>query len=143
MNAILVVVDRLTKMRHLIPCAADGEGGTSADSTAQLLMTNVWRLHGLPTTIVTDHGSQFIAEVWKHLCRLLRINARLSTGFHPETDGQSKILNSEMERYLRTYVGYQQDDWVLWLPMAEFAANNAESATTTTSPFFANYSCHP
>ena len=141
-NAILVVMCRLSKQRHFIPCVAD-ERGTSAEATARMLVDYVWKLHGLPDTMVSDRGPQFVAEVWKHLCRILRINARLSTAFHPETDGQSEIANSEMERYLRTYVNYMQDDWSEWLPIAEFSANNSPSSTTKLSPFFANYGYHP
>lgn len=142
-NAILVVVDRLTKMRHLIACTADGEGGTSAEKTADMIMRHVWKHHGLFDCAVSDRGTQFISEVWQHLCRMLKITSKLSTAYHPETDGQSEIVNSEMERYLRSYVNYQQDDWVQWLHMAEFAANNSESATTRVSPFFANFGFHP
>lgn len=142
MNAVLVVVDRLTKMRHLIPCTTI-DGGTTSEKTAELLMQHVWKLHGLFDTAVSDRGTQFTAEVWQHLCRLLRITAKMSTAFHPETDGQSEIVNSEIERYLRTYVNYQQDDWVKWLFMAEFAANNTESSTTRVTPFYANYGFYP
>jgi len=67
----------------------------------------------------------------------------MSTPYHPETDGQTERLNAVMEQYLRHYVSYQQEDWVTWLPMAEFAANNQESATTRVSPFCANYGYHP
>ena len=63
--------------------------------------------------------------------------------FHPETDGQSEIANQEMERHLRTFVNYQQDDWVDKLPMAEFAANNNNSLSTKLSPFFTSRDLHP
>ena len=134
-NAICVVVDRLTKEREFIACVADGEGGTSAEATAKMLRDEVWKRRGLPNSIVSDRGPQFVSEVWKHLCRLLSIQARLSTAFHPETDGQTEIVNGEMERYLRTYVSYLQDDWVDWLAMAQFAANNHTSSSTKASPF--------
>ena len=142
-NSILVVVDRLTKQRHFIPCSTDSEGGISAEVVARLLLQHVWRLHGLPSSITSDRGSQFISQLWKHLCRILRINARLSTAGHPETDGQTENANAGMEQYLRMYVNYQQDDWVGWLPMAEFAINNAVSESTKVSPFFANHGFHP
>ena len=141
-DAVLVVVDRLTKERHFIACLAK-DSGTSAEETAYLLISCVWRLHGLPDRIVSDRGPQFVAEMWKHLCRILSIEQQLSTAFHPETDGQTEIANAEMERYLRCYVNYMQDNWKRLLPMAEFAINNSVSATTGITPFFANKGYNP
>lgn len=141
-NAVLNVVDRLSKMRHCIPCKGDDKG-TSAQATAKLLITHVWKLHGLCDTITSDRGPQFIAEVWKEICMLLQIKSKLSTAFHPETDGQTEIVNQEMERYLRVFCIYNQDDWADWLPMAEFSANNHVNATTKMTPFFVNYGFHP
>ena len=141
-NAILVVICRLTKMRHFIVCLADEEG-TSAEETARMILDHVWKHHGLCSTAVSDRGPQFVSEVWKHLCRLLQIRASLSTAFHPETDGQTENANKDMERYLRSFINYLQDDWLDWLSMAEFAANNTESSAIKTSPFLANYGFHP
>ena len=67
----------------------------------------------------------------------------MSTTYHPETDGQTKRVNQDVERYLRSYVTYLQDDWVDWLPMAEFAQNNSQSESIKATPFFANYGFHP
>ena len=136
-----MVVDRLTKERHYIPCTTD-ENGTTTEATAQLLLQNVWKLHGLPSSLTLDRGPQFISGVQKNLCKILGISANLSTSFHPETDGQSEIANQEMERHLRTFVNYQQNDWVDKLPMAEFAANNINSLSTRLSPIFASRGLH-
>jgi hypothetical protein len=141
-NAILMVVDRLIKMHHYVPCTAE-EDGTSAEETAKLLINNVWKLHGLPSTIVSDRGPQFVSLVWKTVCKALKINIKLSTAFHPETDGQSEIANQEMERYLRAYCNYQQDDWSEWLSMAEFAFNAVTSAFIGLFAFMANYGFEP
>jgi RNase H-like domain found in reverse transcriptase/Reverse transcriptase (RNA-dependent DNA polymerase)/Integrase zinc binding domain len=141
-DAVLVVTCRLTKMRHFIPCLAKKKG-TSSYRTAELIIQHVVKLHGLPDTIVSDRGPQFVAEFWKHLCRILEVDSRLSTAYHPETDGQTEVENRELEKYLRIYVKYQQDDWAQWLALAEFAANNAESSTTKASPFFANLGYNP
>jgi hypothetical protein len=138
-DAIMVVVDRLSKMRHFIPC----RGTCDSEEAARLFMKDVWKLHGLPTTIVSDRGPQFISEFWKHLTRRLGISATLSTAYHPETDGQTERMNAALEQYLRLYVAYLQDDWADWLPLAEFAANDTASETTTITPFFANYGFHP
>ena len=104
-NAILMVVDCLAKERVYIPCS-DKDEGTNAEATAKMLLHNVWRRHGLPSSVVSDRGPQFVSAVWKALCKILRINAKLSTAFHPETDGQSEIANQEMERHLRAYVNH-------------------------------------
>ena len=141
-NAILMVVDRLTKERHYIPCTID-ENGTTTEATAQLLLQNVWKLHGLPLLLTSDRGPQFISGVWKNLCKILGISASLSTSFHPEINGQSEIANQEIERHLRTFVNYQQDDWSDKLLIAEFAANNNDSASTKLSPFFALRGLYP
>jgi hypothetical protein len=126
-------------MRHLIPC----KGTCNAEDTARLYLRHVWKLHGLPRTIVSDRGPQFTALFWKHLTRLLRITSLLSTAYHPETDGQTERANAVAEQYLRAYVSYLQDDWSEWLPLAEFAANTTFSEATRMSPFFANYGFHP
>ena len=133
-NAILMVVDCLTKERHYISYTTN-ENGTTIEATAQLLLQNVWKLHGLPSSLTLDRGPQFISGVWKNLCKILGISANLSTSFHSETDRQSEIANQEMESHLRTFVNYQQDDWVAKLTMAEFAANNNNSSSTRLSPF--------
>jgi hypothetical protein len=138
-DAIWVVVDRLTKLRHFVPCSTT----IDAEGLAELSLSNIFRLHGLPETIVSDHGPQFSSRLWKHLCHALKIEPCLSTAFYPETDSQTEHTNAIMEQYLRAYVNYQQDNWVWFLPMAEFAANNHISETTSISPFFANYGLNP
>ena len=138
-DAILVVVDRLTKMRHFTPC----QTSCDAEGVARLYIRYIWKLHGLPRTIVSDRGPQFVATFWKHLTRRLDIKNLLSTAYYPETDGQTERMNAILEQYLRAYVAYLQDDWVDWLPLAEFASNSVRSEATGISPFFANYRFHP
>ena len=82
-NAILIVVCRLTKMQHVIPY----RDTCSAEQLADLYAWNIFRLHSLPKTVVSDRGTQFIAKFWKGLCKILKIEALLSTSYHPETDG--------------------------------------------------------
>jgi transposase InsO family protein len=132
-DAIWVVVDRLTKQRHFAPCT------TTIDATglADLFLNNVFKLHGLPNSIISDRGTQFASDFWGHLCHCLGIAPRLSTAFHPETDGQTERINASMEEYLRGYVNYLQDDWAKLLPIAEFVGNNQISAATGASPFYA------
>jgi hypothetical protein len=138
-DAILVIVDRLTKMKHFLPC----QETYNAEEVAHLYVKYVWKLHGLPQTIVSDRGPQFVAEFWKHLTKRLGIQSLLSTAFHPETDGQTEVSNAFLEQYLRGQVSYLQDDWTIWLPLAEFAINNTVNESIRATPFFANYGFHP
>jgi transposase InsO family protein len=137
-NAIWVVIDRLTKMRHFVPCS------TTVDTKelANLFVMNIFCLHGLPDSIISNRGPQFVSQFWKYLCNSLRIEPHLSTTFHPKTNSQTKCTNSVMKQYLRAYVNYQQDNWAQYLPLAKFATNNHVSKTTRLSPFFANYGMH-
>lgn len=93
------------------------------------------RLHGLPDSIVSDRGTQFTSEFWKWLCKLLQIDHHLSTAYHPQTDGQTERMNARVEQYLRAYVNYAQNDWIRYLPSAEFALNDHDSQVTGVSPF--------
>ena len=83
----MLVIDRLTKMRHLIPCSTDDDGSTTSEAVAYMLLHNVFKLYGLPTSIVLDRGPQFVSLVWKALCQRLKIKGDLSTAYHPESDG--------------------------------------------------------
>jgi hypothetical protein len=138
-DSILVVVDRLSKMAHFIPCSKD----ISADQTASLFLKHVIQLHGLPDDIISDHGPQFVSKFWSCLFELLGTKINLSSAFHPQSDGQTKRVNQVLEQYLRCFVNYQQDDWVDLLPLAEFTYNNTVHAATKHTPFFANYRYHP
>lgn len=141
-NAVCVVVCRLTKERHFIPCLAGNEQ-TTAQATAKMLFKRVYVLHGIPDSMVSDRGPQFIAEVFQELNRLLKIQNNYSTANHPQSDGQTEIANAEMERYLRTFCAYMQDDWEEHLGLAEFAINANVSETTGISPFFASRGYDP
>ena len=134
----MVVVDRLSKYRYLIPCAR-----IQAPDVAQLFYRYVWVHHGLPDTIISDRGSQFVSAFWDELTKQLQIDARLSSAFHPETDGQTENANAVMEQVLRSYTNYQQDDWAKWLPSAQFSANNTTSESTRASPFLICHGQHP
>jgi hypothetical protein len=104
-NAILMIVNRLTKMHHYISCVAK-EDETTVEETTQLLINHVWKLHELSSIIVFDRESQFVSNVWKFVCQTLRINVKLSITFHSKIDEQSEIANQEMKRYLRSYCNY-------------------------------------
>src|SRR4029077_14898082 len=135
---ILVVVDRLTKMRHFIPVT-----GLTTEELVDVFTNNVYKLHGAPDNVISDRGSQFVSDFWRRLSERLKTVLRPSSAFHPETDGQTEIVNAAVSKYLRGFVSFAQDDWVDWLPLAEFAMNNQVNDTTGISPFFANYGFNP
>ena len=134
-DAILVVCDRLLKMMHFVAIME----GTTAEGLARLFRDNVWRLHGLLESVVSDRGPQFAAELTKELNRMLGIKTKLSTVFHPQTDGQTERMNQELEQYLQFFVDHRQKNWLEWLASAEFAVNNKIHSTTKVSLFMANY----
>jgi hypothetical protein len=136
---IWVIVDRFTKMAHFLPLSTD----TPIKDLANLYLKEVWRLHGLPSTAVSDRDSRFQSKFWLSLMELLNVDIRLSTAFHPQTDGQTERVNQVLEQYLRSYCSYQQDDWAELLPLAEHAYNSAVSESTKMSPFEANYGFSP
>jgi len=133
-DSILVVVDRLTKMAHFIPTTEK----TTAGGLAQLFRDNIWKLHGLPESIISDRGPQFAAGVMRKLNAMLEIDSKLSTAFHPQTDGQMERMNQELEQYLRMFIDHQQEQWPEWLGTAEFAYNNKVQTSTKVSLFKAN-----
>jgi len=101
-DVILVVCDRLSKIMHFIATTE----GTSAEGLARLFRDNVWKLHGLPESVVSDRGPQFAAEMTKELNRILGIEIKLSTAFHSQTDRQTEQINQELEQYLQFFVDY-------------------------------------
>ena len=115
----------------------------TAPALAEVILNVVVRHHGLPDSIVSDRGSVFTSKFWSSLCYFLSIKQRLSTAFHPQTDGQTDQQNSTMEAYLRAFVNYEQDNWAGLLPMAEFAWNNAKYASIGYMPFELKCGYHP
>src|SRR5882672_4545793 len=137
-DTILVVVCRLTKMALFIPTFRD----IDAEDLAHIFLSQVFEKHGTPTDIVSDRRKHFISRFWRSLCQLLSIKANLSTAYHPETDGKTEWVNQILEQYLRIYINYQKDDWVDFLPLAEFAYNNTLHSATVVTPFFSNKGFH-
>ena len=134
-NAILVVCDRLSKITHFVATTE----GTSVEGLARLFQDNIWKLHGLPKSVVSDRGPQFAVELTKELNRMLGIEMRLSMVFHPQTDRQMEWMNQELEQYLRLFMKHRQKDWPEWLASAEFAINNKAHIVTKILPFMVNY----
>jgi hypothetical protein len=130
-TTLMVITDRLSKGVILEPCER-----ITAEYVAELFVRCFYRRHGLPIAIVSDRGTQFTGDLWKKVCELLSIVRRLSTAFHPETDGSTERMNQNIEGYVRSYVDYFQARWAFLTAPAELAINNHDSASIGMSPFF-------
>jgi len=106
-DTILVVVDQLTKIVHFIPTTER----TSAKGLARLFRDNVWKLHGLPKSIILDRGPQFVAGLIRELNKMLGIESKMFTVFYPQIDGQTKRVNQELKQYLRMLIDHRQEQW--------------------------------
>jgi len=102
-DSILVVVNQLMKMVHFIPTTEK----ILVEGLARLFRNNVWKLHGLPESIILDRGLQFAAGLMRELNKILGIKSKLSTAFHPQTDGQTERVNQELEQYLRMFIDHR------------------------------------
>ena len=116
---------------------------TSVEGLARLFRDNVWKLHSLPESIISDRGPQFVAGLMKELNRMLGIESKLSMVFHPQTNEQTERINQELEQYLRMFINHRQEQWSGWLGIAEFAYNNKIHSSTKTLSFKANYRQDP
>ena len=110
-----------------------------AEGLAKLFKDNVWKLHRLPESVISDRGPQFVVELMRELNKMLGIETKLSTAYHPETNGQIERTNQELEQYLRMYVNHRQNNWAKWLATVEFAFNNKVHTATKSLPFQVNY----
>ncbi|CAD0052049.1 unnamed protein product [Aureobasidium pullulans] len=106
-DSILVMVDRLTKYTHFIPCMKS----ITAEELAHLVLDRLIRYHGIPKSFITDRDKLFTSNYWKTLVSVMGIKHKLSTAYHPQTDGQTERANQTLEAYLRHYVSYAQDNW--------------------------------
>jgi len=127
------------KMVHFIPTIEK----TLAKGLARLFRNNVWKLHGLLESIISDRGPQFAAGLMRELNEMLGIKSKLLMAFHPQTDGQTERINQELEQYLRMFIDHRQEQWPEWLGTAEFTYNNKAHSSTQTSPFKVNYEQDP
>jgi hypothetical protein len=140
-DGILLVVDKVTKVTHLIPSSQ----GVNNDAvgTAKLFFDGVVRLHGIPLSIISDRDARFRSHFWTSLWQLTGTRLRPSTAHHPQTDGQSEIMVKQVKRYLRSYLQDHLDEWDQHLTAAEIAINNSVQASTGFTPFFLESGRHP
>jgi len=138
-DTILVIVDRLTKQAIFIPV----HNTIMSVDLAHLFVLHVFSKYSVPSYVISDRGSEFVSNFFRSLGTALDMRLHFTSGYHSEGDGQTKCTNQTLEQYLCIYCNYQQDNWSKLLPFVEFAYNNALSATTGVSPFFANKGYHP
>ncbi|GJP73226.1 hypothetical protein CLOP_g3965 [Closterium sp. NIES-67] len=138
-DAILVVIDKFSKMGHFIPTHTTAR----TEETAQLFVRHIISQHGIPTTLISDRDPKFTSKFWKELMSLLGTKLAMSSAYHPQTDGQTERLNQIVEQLLRAACKDDISKWDLHLPVLEFAYNNATHAATGQTPFFLCYGRHP
>lgn len=130
-DGILVIMDRLTKMATYVATVKT----LRADELAGLFIKHIICRYGVPDGIVSDRGSVFTSAYWADFAFALNTKRRLSTAFHPQTDGQTERQNQTLEHYLRCYCSEERNDWAERLPSAEFAYNNSRQSLSGMTPF--------
>ncbi|KAL2885049.1 retrovirus polyprotein [Ceratocystis lukuohia] len=129
---LLVVTCRLTGNVILVPLV-----DIETETVIKAVITHVYAHHGTPRWIVSDRGQQWVSEMWKRLCEVLGIERKLSTAYHPQTDGGTERANQEVLFYLRTRIAMDQEDWPEWIPLAQLSLNNRpQPRRHGVSPFF-------
>ena len=133
-DSITVVICLLTAMVEIIPSHTTYK----AKDIAELMFENVYKHHGLPKTIVSDRDVLFTSTFWEHLNNLIGIKLKMSSAYHPQTDGATERANRTITQMLRQCINPKQKDWVSKLPTIQFAINSARSESTGYAPFFLN-----
>ncbi len=140
-NVICTVICHLIKKRHYVFYHWEDDD-ISVEETVWIMLWNVYWLHDLPSFIVSNRDSQFIFTMWQSLCKQLRITASLSTVYHFEINDQLKRVNQDVERELRIYCNYMQNNWAKWLSMIEFSENFNIFLIISMTSFYFNQSFH-
>lgn len=130
-SVIMVVVDRLSKYAHFMALSHP----FNASQVAQVFLDGVYRLHGLPESIVSDRDKIFLSNFWKSLFSELKVKLKMSTAYHPQTDEQIEVVNRCLGCYLRCMCGEKPKEWVKWLPLAEFWYNTNFHSAIQTTPY--------
>jgi transposase InsO family protein len=130
-DMLFVVIDRLSKQSYSIPCHKT----INVRGMAELFLKYIWCREGYPDSIVSDRGPQFVSSFWAKVCRILGIKIKLSTAFHPQTDGQTEIMNQYIDQRLRPFVNHYQDNWSALIPMMDYAQLTLYHKSIRMSPF--------
>jgi hypothetical protein len=131
LDGVCVFVDRLTKRAHFLPCAKT----ISAEGCASLYLQRIFPLHGLPASLLSDRDVRFVSQFWSTLWKSLKTTLKLSTAHHPQTDGQSEVVNKSMNSLLRIFTNYRMTNWPTLLPVLEYAFNASYNQSIDNTPF--------
>jgi len=138
-DTIFVVVDRLSKYAHFMPLSHP----FTAVTVAQLYFDHVFKLHGVPKTMVSDRDRVFLSQFWQEFFKLQHVATHLSTAYHPQSDGQTEVTNRSLEGYLRCMVGETPKEWAMWLPLAEWWYNSNWHSAIGVTPYEVVYGQPP
>ena len=138
-DSILLVVDHFSKMAHFLPCSKTSD----ASKIAKLYFDEIVKFYGLPKTILSNRDVRFMSYFWKTLWHLVGTKLKFSTAFHPQTDGQTKVVNRSLDNLLRCLVGEVSWNWDSILPTAQLTYNSSVNKSIGTSPFEVVHGCTP
>lgn len=138
-NVVLVVVDRLTKYGHFIPLGHP----FSAEQVATVFLDQVFKLHGIPNTIVCERDKIFTSKLWTSTFDKLGVKLNFTSAYHPQSDGQTERINQCLEPYLRCFAGERPCIWKKWLGMAEYWYNTSFHTSMGMTPHEALYGIKP
>ena len=138
-NCIMVIVDKFSKYAHFVPLSHP----FTAYNVALAFMEHVFKLHGLPESIISDRDKVFTSTLWKELFRLAGTKLQMSSAYHPQTDGQTERVNQCLEGYLRCFVHSCPNKWKDWLSLAEFWYNTSYHSSLVKTPFEILYGQQP
>ena len=138
-SVIFVIVDRLTKFAHFLPLSHP----YTAKTVAATFLDNIYSLYGIPHSIVSDRDTVFTSDFWKELWNLQGTKLLFNTSFHPQTDGQTEVVNRCLETYLRCFCSHKPQDWCKWLPWAQYWYNTSWHSSIRMAPYQALYGRTP
>jgi hypothetical protein len=138
-NCIFVVVDKFSKFSHFIPL----KHSYTAHTVAKVFMQQVYRLHGMPSVIISDRDKIFTSNLWRSLFTMAGVSLQMSSAYHPQSDGQTERVNQCLETFLRCFVHACPTKWMDWIYLAEFWYNSSWHSALGHTPFQVLYGYSP